>query len=67
MAGPNLPDIQTLIQMGINPKTGLPMKFGSRRIDTKDDIRKLLERMIDKLQLIDLLGKTYLRTLVVKS
>ena len=44
MAGPNLPDIQTLIQMGINPKTGLPMKFGSRRIDTKDDIKKAIRK-----------------------
>lgn len=29
MAGSNLPDIQTLIQAGIDPKTKLPIKFGS--------------------------------------
>ena len=44
MASPNLPDINRLIQMGINPKTGLPIKFGSRRIDTKDDIKKAIRK-----------------------
>lgn len=28
MPGPKLPDIQTLWQAGINPKTGLPVKLG---------------------------------------
>ena len=35
-----LPDIETLIQAGINPKTGLPMKFGNRRCSTKEDIKR---------------------------
>ena len=28
MGKPNLPDIVTLFQAGIDPKTGLPLKFG---------------------------------------
>ena len=35
-----LPDIETLIKAGINPKTGLPMKFGNRRCSTKEDIKR---------------------------
>lgn len=42
MAGPNLPDIQTLYQAGINPRTGLPMKFGSMKCLLKEDIKKAL-------------------------
>ena len=42
--GPFLPDVNMLIQMGINPKTGLPMKFGNRRLDTKEDIKKAIRR-----------------------
>lgn len=47
MARPNLPDLDTLIQAGINPKTGLPYKFGSSRCATKEDIKKNL-RIIDE-------------------
>ena len=44
MADPKLPDINRLIQMGINPKTGLPIKLGNRRLDTKEDIKKAIRR-----------------------
>ena len=30
MGQPNLPDIATLLQAGIDPKTGLPMKLGKK-------------------------------------
>lgn len=40
MAGPKLPDINSLIQAGINPKTGLPLKFGSSACALKDNLRK---------------------------
>ena len=39
-----LPDIQTLLQAGINPKTGLPVKFGNRRCSTKEDIKKVIRK-----------------------
>ena len=39
----NLPDIQTLWQAGIDPKTGLPMKLGAgNKCVLKEDIKKLL-------------------------
>lgn len=41
---PVLPDIQTIIQMGINPKTGLPMKFGNMRCTTKEDFKKAIRK-----------------------
>lgn len=44
MAKPVLPDINTIIQMGINPKTGLPIKFGSMRCTTKEDIKKAIRK-----------------------
>lgn len=44
MAKPNIPDIDTLLQAGINPKTGLPMKFGNKRCTTKEDIKKLIRK-----------------------
>ena len=44
MAKPNIPDIETLIQAGINPKTGLPLKFGNKRCTTKEDIKKLIRK-----------------------
>ena len=47
MAGPKLPDLNTLWQAGINPKTGLPLKFGGLKCTLKDDIRKQL-RIIDE-------------------
>ena len=42
--GPKIPDISTIIQMGINPKTGLPLKFGNRRCTTKEDIKKVIRK-----------------------
>ena len=42
MGEPKLPDFQTLWQAGINPKTGLPMKFGSVKCMLKEDIKKAL-------------------------
>ena len=47
MGKPVLPDIQTLIQAGINPKTGLPVKFGGTPCTTKEDIKRFL-RIIDE-------------------
>ena len=46
-----LPDIETLLQAGINPKTGLPMKFGNRRCSTKEDIKKCIRKKMEKLSL----------------
>ncbi len=34
-----LPDLETLVQAGINPETGLPIKFGNKRCKTKEDIK----------------------------
>lgn len=43
-----LPDINRLIQMGINPKTGLPIKLGTgERCNTKEGI-KIALRVIDE-------------------
>lgn len=43
-----LPDIATLLQAGINPKTGLPTRFGhNSKAATKEDIKKVL-RLIDE-------------------
>lgn len=42
MGEPKLPDFQTLYQAGINPKTGLPLKFGSLKCALKEDIKKAL-------------------------
>lgn len=47
MAGPNLPNIAELIQAGINPKTGLPIKMGGSPSQLKEDVRKLL-RIVDE-------------------
>lgn len=44
---PYLPDIDTIIKMGINPKTGLPMKMGNLRCMTKENIKKAL-RIVDE-------------------
>lgn len=44
MAKPNIPDIETLLQAGINPKTGLPVRFGNKRCTTKEDIKKLIRK-----------------------
>ena len=42
MAGPNLPNIAELIQAGINPKTGLPIKLGGDPSQLKNDIRHII-------------------------
>lgn len=47
MANPSIPDINTLIQAGINPRTGLPLKFGTFSCQLKDDIRRQL-RILDE-------------------
>ena len=46
MAQPTMKDISLLIQAGIDPKTGLPYKFGNKKA-TKVDIKKFL-RIIDE-------------------
>lgn len=40
--GPNLPDLATLIAAGIDPKTGLPFKFGGSGEKYKENVKKLL-------------------------
>ena len=46
--GAKLPDLQTLWQAGIDPKTGLPLKFTSgQKCMLKEDIKKFL-RLIDE-------------------
>lgn len=47
MGTPNLPDIQTLIQAGIDPKTGLPKKFSNCKFTLKEDLKKFL-RLVDE-------------------
>lgn len=48
MAKPNLPDIKTLLQAGIDPKTGLPYKFVSgTKCALKEDLKKFL-RLVDE-------------------
>ena len=47
-----LPDLETLIQAGINPKTGLPMKFGNRRCSTKEDIKKCIRKNDEQIRFI---------------
>lgn len=44
MAKPAILDIDTLIQAGINPKTGLPVKFGNKRCTTKEDIKRAIRK-----------------------
>ena len=44
MGKPAVFDIDTLIQAGINPKTGLPMKFGGKRCTTKEDIKRAIRK-----------------------
>lgn len=45
--GPFLPDIERLIKMGINPKTGLPIKMGDPKCKTKEGFKKAI-RIIDE-------------------
>lgn len=47
MGVPNIPDLETLWQAGINPRTGLPLKFGSLKCMLKEDVKKFL-RLIDE-------------------
>lgn len=42
MPGPVLPNLEPFFAAGINPKTGLPMKFGSSKCMLKEDIKKAL-------------------------
>ena len=37
-----IPDIATLIQAGINPKTGLPYKMGGTKPEVKENVKKFL-------------------------
>lgn len=42
---PVLPNLELMQQLGINPKTGLPIKLGSgRRCTTKEDIKKIIRK-----------------------
>jgi len=46
--GAKLPDIKTLLQAGIDPKTGLPIKMSSTaKAALKDDVKKFL-RLVDE-------------------
>ena len=48
MGTPKLPDLQTLFQAGIDPKTGLPIKFGGGcKAMLKEDLKRRL-RIIDE-------------------
>ncbi|MBO7735399.1 MAG: hypothetical protein J6S67_22735 [Methanobrevibacter sp.] len=47
MAGPVLPNLEPFWAAGINPKTGLPVKFGSSKCTLKEDIKKQL-RLVDE-------------------
>lgn len=44
---PRLPNIQAIMAMGINPKTGLPYKMGGSKVTLKEDIKKTL-RILDE-------------------
>ena len=43
----SIPNLQPFIAAGINPKTGLPMKYGGDPKHLKDDVKKFL-RLIDE-------------------
>ena len=44
----NIPDLQTLYQAGIDPRTGLPLKFSAgNKVMLKEDLKKFL-RLIDE-------------------
>lgn len=47
MGTPKLPDFATLFQAGIDPKTGLPLKFGNCKAALKEDLKKFL-RLVDE-------------------
>jgi len=40
--GPSMIDVKSLIEAGINPKTGLPIKMGNKRCTTKEDFKKVI-------------------------
>ena len=46
MAKPRIPDINTIISVGLNPKTGLPLKMGGN-CNLPEEIKKLL-RIVDE-------------------
>ena len=47
MGKPYLPDVKTITAMGINPKTGLPVKLDGLKRMSKSNIKKVL-RIIDE-------------------
>ena len=47
MGVPVLPNLEPLMAAGINPKTGLPYKFGGNKYTLKEDIKKFL-RLVDE-------------------
>ena len=47
MGNPVLPQLDALIQAGINPKTGLPIKLGGSKCALKEDLKKFL-RLVDE-------------------
>jgi hypothetical protein len=47
MAGAKLPNFELYWQAGIDPKTGLPLKFKDVKFNLKDDIKKFL-RLVDE-------------------
>ena len=49
---PKLPDLDTYLAMGFNPKTGLPYKWGQDPCTLKDDIKRVI-RVIDEQNAIE--------------
>lgn len=47
MGKPFLPNLEPILAAGINPKTGLPVKFGGDTCHLKEDVKKFL-RLIDE-------------------
>ena len=45
--GAKLPQLDLLVQAGINPKTGLPLKFSKGKVNLKTDVKKFL-RLVDE-------------------
>lgn len=42
-----LPQLDVYLQAGIDPKTGLPIKFGAKKVSLKEDTKKFL-RLVDE-------------------
>lgn len=57
--GAAIPDITSLIQAGINPKNGLPLRMGGSPSQLKNDIKNFYEILMSKMLSIDMFGKTY--------